>query len=197
MCDPRIDTIVGLIIFIDIIEGKAHKSAVNYGCGIIEGITVGRYGSYELGAARLDAVVKLADTAHEGVAIRLTVTTAEEGNRLAAEIGSLKHSQTVVPIVLQLASALGRGAENEILIVCYHIGCQILYVDDFYAKLRSYLLCDGLACSCGGTENYNSLIHFFSIFVLVEISGCKGKKKWRATQYLKMRVYPKTNLSDS
>lgn len=131
---------------------------------IVERIAVGIYGTHEAGSAVLDSMIQLANAAYESVAVRLTVATAEEGDGLAGEVGTLQHFQTVVPVVLQLAGAPCRGAKNEILVVAHYAGREILYVDGLTSQLLGYLLCDSLARSCRGTENYNCCVHFYLIF---------------------------------
>lgn len=59
---------------------------------------------------------------------------------------------------VQLTSTPCRSAENQVLVVFDHFGCQVLHVDDLTTQLLGYLLCDSLTRSCRGTKYYISML---------------------------------------
>ena len=79
---PRIDTSIRLVILVHIVERQTHELTIHDSLRVIKGITVGADSTHETGTAFLDTIIQLADATYKGVAIRLTVATAEEGDGL-------------------------------------------------------------------------------------------------------------------
>lgn len=105
--EPSLNTGVGLVVLVDIVEGQADELAIDDCFGVIEGVAVSLDGTDEFGTAILDTIVKFAYAAYKGVTVRRAVATAEEGNGLPAEVGTLECLQAVVPVVLQFPCAPG------------------------------------------------------------------------------------------
>ena len=60
--------------------------------------------------------------------LNTAAATAEDGDGLTTEVGTLECLQTVVPVILQFACAPCRSTEDQVLVSGHDVSCQVLYV---------------------------------------------------------------------
>lgn len=137
---PCVDALVGLVVFVHLVERQTYKLSVNHRFRIVERIAVGRHATDNVGTCILCRIVYLRHSAYEGVGVRLGVAASEDSYSLALKVGTLERLQSVVPVVLHLTSTPCRCAENQIVVVGDDAVVKVGDVDDVvYAQLAPIL----------------------------------------------------------
>ena len=121
--NPVVYPLVCLAAFIHFIECKPDKMSVNNGYGRGKGIA-GRADivSKKMASAVFQVFVKYTHAIAKGVGVGLRVATAKEGNGLVGQVGSFQGLYAVVPVILQLAIAPGRGAQYQYVVLTDEAG---------------------------------------------------------------------------
>lgn len=114
---PCVDALVGLVVFVHLVERQTYKLSVNHRFRLVERIAVGRHATDNAGTYILCHIVQFCHSAYESVGVRLRVAAAEQCYCLAFEVGALQHLDAVIPVVLHLACTPCRCAEDQIVVL--------------------------------------------------------------------------------
>lgn len=164
---PCVDALVGLVVFVHLVERQTYKLSVNHRFRIVERIAVGRHATDNVGTCILCRIVYLRHSAYEGVGVRLGVAASEDSYSLALKVGTLERLQSVVPVVLHLASTPCRCAENQIVVVGDDAVVKVGDVDDVvYAQFGTYSACQVLTSTSACAIDDYSLLHNLQLFLL-------------------------------
>ena len=126
---PGRDPLVGLVPFVDVVDGEPHEVAVHCRYGGVVGIVRVGYEPDEFALAVLQVFVKDTHAVAEGVGVGFRIAAAEEGYRFAGEVHLLQRLDGVVPVVLQFAVSPGGGAQYQDVVgacqVCGESECAV------------------------------------------------------------------------